>query len=126
MSTRFHHIALCYTSKEDSTLFFTKVLGLDYVRSFHLSKDISLQIFGKESEVDVDVFENDALRFEVFYCDKIVNFSFSHVCVEVENQKDFLKKCKQYGISWFFVKKQQKELLFVRDHYNNLYEIKTR
>jgi len=126
MNATLHHIALCYTTHEDAVIFFSKVFGFKYVRGFQLSSSLSKKIFNISRVVDVDVFENENMRFELFYAKMVIGDVYSHVCIEVEDKKDLVKKCQQYNILSYFVKKNDKELLFVRDHNKNLYEIKMR
>jgi len=49
---------------------------------------------------------------------------YEHICIEVEDKKEFIDRCKKYGIEPLVIKKEGKDLLFVRDFSNNLYEIK--
>ena len=49
---------------------------------------------------------------------------YEHICIEVDNKKEFIDRCKKYGIEPLVIKKEGKDLLFVRDFSNNLYEIK--
>lgn len=124
MTALLHHIALGYTNQNDASIFFTKVLDLHFVRQFELPSFLSAKIFGINDDVLVDVFENQTMRVEVFYDKVIRDGGYTHICIEIDDKKDFLSRCKTYNISWFIVEKNNKELLFVYDHYKNLYEIK--
>ncbi len=124
MKTLLNHVALQYSDKEKAEIFFTDVLGIPKTRSFTLSDQLSEKIFGINKSLDVDVFDNGKVRFEIFFTDQINESSFSHICIEIENKQMFIDSCKQNGLYTYLVKKDQKELLFVRDFSNNLYEVK--
>jgi len=119
-----NHIALTFQDKKKAILFFCTIVGMEKVKSFELSKTLSEAIFGLSEEIDIDVFGNDTSRFEVFYTDSPKMPSFEHICLEIQDTKQFMDRCKEYGLKPFTVQKQEKILLFVRDFAQNLYEIK--
>jgi negative regulator of genetic competence, sporulation and motility len=118
------HVAIQYPEKKKAEMFFTKVLELSIVKTFTVSEELSKQIFGISEDVEVVVYGNNNTKFEVFITQKKSSQFFEHICIEVENKDDFVKKCKKYGLKPFFVKKGERDLLFVRDFAENLYEIK--
>jgi len=124
MKTRLNHVALQYSDKSKAKIFFTDILKIPKIRSFSLNNDLSENIFGLKENVDIDVYDNGEVRFEVFYTGKLNKSSFSHFCIEIENKQDFIEICKKNGLNPFIIKKDQKELLFVKDFSNNLYEVK--
>ena len=50
---------------------------------------------------------------------------YEHVCIEIEDKDQFVDNCLKHGLKPFYVKKGDKDLLFVRDFSGNLFEIKT-
>lgn len=124
MKTSLNHIALQYDNKKDAEIFFSDILGIKKIRSFSLTEEFSNEIFGIDQPVDIDVFDNGDIRFEIFYTDIKNNLSFTHVCIEIDDKELFIDKCKKNGLKPYFVKKGEKNLLFVRDFSDNLYEIK--
>lgn len=126
MTTSLNHIALQYQNKRDAEIFFSDILGMSKTRSFTVSADLSKEIFGITKNVDVDVFDNGIMSFEIFYLIDMHNSSFSHICIEVESKEKFIKSCKKYKINPNIIKKGEKELLFAKDFSNNLYEIKNK
>ena len=123
-STVLNHIALQGLNKEEAVVFFTKILKIPMVKNFSVSKELSSKIFGIDESVEVYVFDNGDARFEVFIKNKKNKSEFEHVCIDVEDKNEFVNNCRSYGLKPFFVKKNEKDLLFVRDFSNNLYEIK--
>lgn len=121
-----HHVALQCRDRQGAVDFFTRVLGLQLVKSFFLSRELSAEIFNVDEKVEVLVFENQDVYFEVFISERLIDPGFTHVCVSVSDVELFLDRCKQVGVESFFVEKGGKQLLFVRDVDGNLFEIKKR
>ena len=119
-----NHIALQYSDRKKADIFFNKILGLNLIKTFTLSKELSNDIFDIKEEVIVDVYSNKYAYFEVFITNIETQYNFEHTCLEVENIEEFLKRCKKYKIEPKYVKKGDRFLLFIRDFSNNLYEIK--
>lgn len=122
--TTLNHVALLYSDKEKAEIFFTKILGIPKVKTFALSKNLSEAIFGINSGVEIDVYDNGRARFEVFIGKTGEKPTYEHICIKIENKKEFIDRCKKYGIEPLIVKKEGKNLLFVRDFSDNLYEVK--
>lgn len=119
-----NHVALQCLNKEEAEIFFTKILGIPKVKNFTLSEGLSESIFGINKRVEVEVYDNGKTRFEVFIGQSNRTPGYEHICIEVEDKKEFNDRCKKYGREPLIVKKEGKDLLFVRDFSNNLYEIK--
>ena len=119
-----NHVALQCNDKEKVETFFTGVLGLPIKKKFTVSRELSEAIFGIDESVDVEVYDNNETRFEIFIAQTEEKRGYGHVCIEIDNKKEFIDRCKQYGIKPMFITKGGKNLLFVRDFSGNLFEIK--
>ena len=124
MKTSVNHIALQYSDRKKAEIFFTDILGIPKIRSFTLSDQLSEKVFGIEKTIDVDVFDNESVRFEIFITDQKNKPSFVHTCIEIDNKEEFIKICNKNGLDPYIVPKGDKELLFVKDFSDNLYEVK--
>ena len=122
--TLLNHVALQCFDKEKAEIFFTRILGIPKVKNFTVSENLSKDIFGLNESVDIDVYANDNIRFEVFIGKESITPTYEHICIEVGNKIELINRCKKYGIEPLIVDKDGKDLLFVRDFSNNLYEIK--
>jgi catechol 2,3-dioxygenase-like lactoylglutathione lyase family enzyme len=122
--TLLNHVALQCNDKEKVETFFTEVLGLPIKKKFTVSRELSGAIFGIDECVDVEVYDNNETRFEIFITQTEEKRGYGHVCIEIDNKKEFIDRCKQYGIKPMFITKGGKNLLFVRDFSGNLFEIK--
>jgi len=122
--TKLHHIALEFEKKEQAEIFFTKILLLSQAKSYSLSKELSKSLFGLEKPIDVILYENKYVRFEVFFTPVQMKHGCTHACIEVQDKSSFIARCRTYQLEPFIIKKDGRELLFVRDFSSNLYEVK--
>jgi extradiol dioxygenase family protein len=118
------HVALQYNDEDKADIFFSKILGLKIVKSSLLDKQLSKQIFGINDEAKMKVYSNDKSTFEIFITKTKNVPRYDHVCIEIDNNEDFVNRCKKYNIEPIYVKKGEKTLLFIRDYAKNLYELK--
>ena len=118
------HVAVECSDQQSADRFFTTVLGIPKIKSTVLSKELSAAIFGISKNVPIEIFDNGKMRVEVFINTTSREPTYDHICIEVDNKSDFITQCKQQGLDPFFVEKEGKQLLFVRDFSENLYEIK--
>jgi catechol 2,3-dioxygenase-like lactoylglutathione lyase family enzyme len=123
-NTTINHLALQFSDKDEAETFFTKILEMPKVKTFTLSKHLSDAIFGIKRNVEVEVYENGIARFEIFIGETRKKSGCEHVCIEVQDKEEFIARCKKYDLEPLIIKKEDKELLFVKDFSNNLYEVK--
>jgi catechol 2,3-dioxygenase-like lactoylglutathione lyase family enzyme len=122
--TTVNHVAVECSEKETADLFFTTILGLPQIKSITLSEELSASIFHINKSITMITYDNDKTRFEVFLTTTTKPSSFAHVCIEVPDKNEFISRCRQHKLTPFFIEKDGKQLLFVRDFSENLYEIK--
>ena len=118
------HVALHYKNKEKADIFFKKILGLEIIKDFKLSKSLSEQIFDISQDADVFVYGNQNLVVEVFISPNTQKHVFNHICIKASDKDEFVNKCEKNNLKPYFVEKGDKKLLFVKDHSDNIYEIK--
>lgn len=118
------HVAVECSDQQSADRFFTTILGIPKIKSTVISKELSAAIFGINKSVPIEIYDNGKTRFEVFINKTRREPTYDHICIEVDNKGNFITQCKQQGLEPFFVEKEGKQLLFVRDFSNNLYEVK--
>ena len=118
------HVALQYAEKEKADIFFKEILGLKLIKDFKLQENLSKKIFDVSEEANVFVYGNKDVVFEIFITPHTTDYVFNHVCIKVPNKEDFVKKCEKNNLKPFFVYKDNRKLLFTKDYFNNLYEVK--
>jgi len=91
-----------------------------------LSNDLARQIFGIDREYRVVVYGNDRFAAEIFLAAHPPgpDNSLEHVCLEVEDREDFVKRCESMHVEVNRIPKGDALLTFVKDHDGNLFEIK--
>lgn len=123
---RLNHVALVCSSEQRADDFYEGVLGLRRIKSFVLSRDLAHRIFGIELERRVLVYGNDRFTAEVFIDDRSPerDTSFEHLCLEVKDREEFVKKCEAMHLDVNHIPKGDALLTFVKDYDGNLFEIK--
>jgi len=118
------HVALQYSDKNKAEVFFKKILGLNLIKTFNLSEELSEEIFNLKEKVEAVVYGDENTVFEVFINSQNGDHGYEHVCIEINDKEKFVKRCKENNIEPLFIKKGDRVLLFIRDFMGNLFEIK--
>ena len=125
---KIEHLALGYNSQEEADKFFMELLGLNKIRSKTVPPELMEKFFSVKKEYGFVVYGDDDLNFEVFITnDKSkANDIFTHSCLLIENRDDFVNKATSMGYDMVKVPRQDGNgyYLFLKDSFNNLYEIK--
>ena len=101
-------------------------MGLDLIKSFELSKELTQKIFNLDIAVEVLVFQNSTVYLEVFNMPRDHERSCVHIDLMVEDIAEFINICDQHAIHHYSVQKGEKTLRFVKDYSENIFEIKQR
>ena len=117
------HVAVECIDQESADRFFTGVLGMPKVKHSMLSEELSREIFKMDKSTIFDLYDNGKIRIEVFINDKRKDRTYTHIGIEVDDKHDFITRCQRQGLEPFFVDKNGKQLLFVRDFSDNLFEV---
>ena len=122
------HVAVASNSEEESDKFFIDLLGLKKSRSFIVSTDKMEKFFGVSKEQEVIRYEDKDIAVEVFITnDKSKSEDiYSHFCLLVENRDDLVANARAMKFPVIKVPRTDNNsyYLFIKDNYNNLYEIK--
>ena len=122
------HIAIAANSESDSDLFFIQLLGLEKIRIKNVSGDLMEKFFGMRKDHNFVLYGNDKINFEVFITNDSskVKDIFTHSCLYIENRDELVKKAISMGFTVTQVPRNDGNgyYLFIKDSYQNLYEIK--
>ncbi len=101
-------------------------MGLAKINSKILPRELSRQIFDLDSELQIINYAGDTIHFEIFINSKesIDVKRIEHVCLEIEDMEEFLKKCRSMEAEIIQIPKRDKLLVFIKDFDGNLFEIK--
>jgi catechol 2,3-dioxygenase-like lactoylglutathione lyase family enzyme len=117
------HVGVPCRSKSEADRFFTNVLGLPQTRSFVVPSALSYVSFRESREVEVLVYEDGRTKVEVFVTPQKASSGYVHVGLEVEDLAGILERCAREGLECITVPRGDKQLHFVRDFSDNLYEL---
>jgi catechol 2,3-dioxygenase-like lactoylglutathione lyase family enzyme len=126
---RIEHIAVASKSEEESRKFFSELLGLQKVRDFIVSADLTTQFFNINKDQKIIRYSNNEMEVEVFITDDESEAKdiFTHSCLLVKNKLDLIEKATLMGYKIIKVARRQSNdfYLFLKDSFGNLYEIKS-
>jgi len=120
----FNHVAVSINDLSEIKDFYVNILGLEIIKKFTLSKDISGQIFNIEKETEVTVIGKDDFSMEIFKSNKTYHYDFQHVCVTVNNREQVIQKAKGNNYPCIIIERDTSDVVFIKDKSNNLFEIK--
>ena len=127
------HVALASGSEENADKFYRDLLGLRKAAPKALSSSLARAIFNIDSDFSMINYKGESLHFEVFVRTGEGLFGsnyvggirrIDHVCLEVPDLGEFLKKCRAMGIDVTQVPKGDYVVTFISDYDGNLFEIK--
>ncbi|MFX0004192.1 MAG: VOC family protein [Promethearchaeota archaeon] len=125
---KIEHVAVGYNSEEEADKFFIDLLGLRKVRSKSVPPDLMEKFFGVKRVQKFVVYGKNDTNFEVFITNDKSKAQdiFTHLCLVIENRDEFVDQASLLGFD--IVKVPRKNgfgyYLFIKDSFQNLYEIK--
>ena len=125
---KIEHIAIASPSEKESDKFFIELLGLKKVRTFSVPINLMEAFFGLKKEQEVIRYENEDLSVEVFITNDNSRSKdiFTHSCLLVKNRDELVEKASLMRFTVIKVprKDDNEYYLFIKDTFQNLYEIK--
>jgi catechol 2,3-dioxygenase-like lactoylglutathione lyase family enzyme len=120
------HVALTCSSEKNSDRFYKDLLGLKKSEPKNLPEPLSKAIFKVDAELLMIHYQGKAVHFEIFITDYPVSNSrrIDHVCLEVDDLKRFLQKCRNLDVEISQIPRGERTLTFIRDFDGNIFEIK--
>jgi hypothetical protein len=122
------HIALGYNSEEEADRFFIDLLGLKKIRSKSVPGDLMKKFFNVKGESKFVIYGNKDSNFEIFITNDNSRAQdvFTHSCLLIENRDEFLSRASSMGYDLVKVPRKDSDgyYLFIKDTFQNLYEIK--
>jgi catechol 2,3-dioxygenase-like lactoylglutathione lyase family enzyme len=127
---RIDHIAVASNSEEESSKFFTDLLGLKKVRDFILSAHLMEQFFDIRKDQKIIRYSDNEMDVEVFITNKKsrIKDRFTHSCLLVKNKLELIEKANIMGYKVIKVARKESDdfYLFLKDKSGNIYEIKSK
>jgi hypothetical protein len=128
LKIKLDHVGLGSNSEQDADKFFIELLGLQKTRSFSISEELNEEFFGLKQEQQIIRYGNGEVDFEVFITGNTEKAKdiFSHPCIVIDKRDEFLNKAITLGFPTIKVPRKDSDsyYLFIKDLFDNLYEIK--
>jgi catechol 2,3-dioxygenase-like lactoylglutathione lyase family enzyme len=121
-----HHIAVVCQSEENADRFYRDLLGLERIRTFVVSAELSGGCFDFDQSYEARTYVRNGMTFEVFVVKNVpaIHLHLHHVGLEVEDHQGFIAKCREMGVEVRQVPKEDKMITMIKDYDGNLFEIK--
>ena len=121
------HVALTSSSEENADAFYAGLLGLTKSDPKTLPGELSKAIFDADNELVMINYRDENVHFEIFVPGSGGGNSrqIAHTCLRVDDLEVFLEKCQGLNIDVSRIPKGDKDLIFIKDFDNNLFEIKS-
>jgi len=122
----FNHVALVCRSEAECDRFYQDILGLEKLSSKVLSAEMSKKIFDLEQEYPLLYYGNEQMKFEIFLSAQsdLKDKHIGHTCLEIKERNAVFEQCESAGFEVIKIPRDSSDLLFVKDHDNNLFELK--
>jgi catechol 2,3-dioxygenase-like lactoylglutathione lyase family enzyme len=104
--------------------FYVEVLGMVKKDGFVVPAKLGKSLFGVDKEIEVLIYGKENLELEVFVTGRTQKTAYTHLCIDVDDRKAFVEKCKEHGIEPASGMKVDREIIFIKDLSGNLFEIK--
>ena len=123
---RLHHAALVSSSEANADKFYEGILKLRKIKTSLLKKNLAEALFDIDVECPLILYGNEDFAIEVLVMNRIPDKKapFTHLCLEVEDRKEFLTSCRSSGLVVNLFPKGDSQICFVQDFDGNLFEIK--
>ena len=119
----FVHVALTINDALEINDFYSDILGFEEKRRFVLDKELTGKLFGIEEDTEIITIEKDGLILEIFVSDRKNSINFEHTCIRIDNREEVIKKVREKNYPCVVVKRDEMDLVFIKDGSNNLFEV---
>jgi catechol 2,3-dioxygenase-like lactoylglutathione lyase family enzyme len=121
---KLEHIALAVTNASEINDFYKGFLGMEEVRNFVLKEELSQKIFGIQKETPIALLQKDDLILEVFLLEESLKKGYNHICIAVADREEMVKTAVQNHYEVIRIERDFSDLVFIKDHSGNIFEIK--
>ncbi len=128
MIEHIEHIAVASATEAESDKFFVDLLSFKKIRSFEVDSAKMTKFFGVNQKKNFVRYQKDNVGVEVIITGDNTKAKdiFTHTCLVVEDQDKLVNKANSLGFTIIKVPRDDGNgfYLFLKDSYENLYEIK--
>ena len=119
------HAGLTCSTEDNADKFYRDLLGLNKSEPKTLPADLAQAIFNLDAELKMINYMDDHIHFEIFIAKQFSTSQrqIEHQCLEVDDLKGFIEKCRSMEVEVALIPKGDKTLTFIKDFDGNLFEI---
>ncbi len=121
-----NHIGVNIANVAEVQHFYQHILKFLVERRFFVPRNISQMFFGIDAETEVFIVNKETLRLELFVYNEPLKSGYAHLCVEVDDREKTASKCAEQGYPVIRMKRDQGDLLFIKDKAGNVFELKNK
>jgi catechol 2,3-dioxygenase-like lactoylglutathione lyase family enzyme len=121
---KLEHIAIAVNNPSEISDFYKGLLGMEEVRSFILKEKLSQKIFSIPKETPVTLLQKDDLVLEIFLLDEPLKKGYNHICIAVDEREKLVKAAARKKFEVTKIEREFSDLIFIKDHSGNIFEIK--
>jgi len=120
------HTGLAASSEENADRFFIDILGLEKSILKTLDKKLTQAIFGINNELLIMHYRSGNVDYEILVYQeyKAPEKQIVHSCIQVNDLKNIVYKCRNAGMKVVEVPKDSGIVTFISDYDGNLFELK--
>jgi len=126
---KIEHVAVASNSEVESDNFYNNLLKLQKVKSFTVPKELMNKFFGVNKDQQIIRYSNETVSIEVFITNEIDKSidNFTHTCIIVEDRDKLVDEAIKNGYPVIKVPREDSDnyYLFIKDDFDNLFEIKS-
>lgn len=122
-----HHVGIFNKDENQAVKFYHDFLGMENVREYVVTPELSHQLFSVARETRVVTFARENVKVEIFLCTEfdLPAPNMPHFCLYLENFSEILETARTSGIEVITGKKEDKTVYFLKDFSGNMIEIKS-
>ncbi len=121
---QWNHVGLNIGHREEIENFYREILGFKLLRTFPITGELSRQIFQIDEGTQATLMNRGDVTVELFLCTENRPGGYAHLCIDVENREEIVRKCLLKGYPVFRKKRDKGDLIFIRDLSGNIFELK--
>ncbi|TNF52631.1 VOC family protein [bacterium] len=122
-----HHVGIFNKDENQAVTFYHDFLGMEKVREYLVTPELSRQLFSVARETRVVTFARGDVKVEIFLSTEfdLPAPNIPHFCLHLENFSEILETARTSGIEVITGKKDDKTVYFLKDFSGNMIEIKS-
>jgi len=121
---KLEHIGITISDNQEINAFYQNILAFELTKTFELNAVLSEKIFGMSKIVSVYVMQRNDITLEIFVHPEVSAQKYNHICLSTKDRESIYKKAIVHHYLCVRIKRDQWDMVFIKDKIGNLFEIK--